>query len=491
MRWLGLALRSLLGKALLLAGLFVVLPIILYSRFADADRERQALLLQTVQAEGLLAAQALEPALGKTGGRALMEAARAVEGLSLGPVHVRLLLRPVENPGAFFLVAANPPLARDALEPERQRLEQTGLLGKLDESCAGKTPLAIHYAEPSGSEELLTSLSPVHAPAGCWLVVTSFAGDGHMMPLARPFEKAPEVQLAILFYGLILVLAVMTALSTLLDLQAFARLAKRIGNGQVREDESFARVAQIPELRPVARVFDRMVATLAASAGQLREAAEDNAHALKAPIAAITQSLEPLRRTADDPRAARAVAVIEQALVRLGQLVNAARRLDETTAELLWSQRHPVDLADLVRQMADAFARQQDAVTIAVEAEGRQPVMGTVEGLETVIENLLDNAIGFSPAGGAVTLSVRTSGDVVELTIADQGPGVSPDQLGQIFRRNVSIRPSQRQGEGDDQAHFGIGLSVVKRTVDLLGGEVSAENGPKGGLKVAVRLPAG
>ncbi len=489
---LRLASRSLLGKALVLAALFVVLPIILYDRFEAADRERQSLLLQTVQAEGLLAAQALEPMLTKTGGRSLIEAARAVEALSLGHVHIRLLLRPVERPESVFLVAANPPLDRTELDAERQRLEQTGLLAKLDESCAGTASLAIRYVAPSGSEELLTSLSPVHAPAGCWVVVTSFAGDGpDETVLARPFDKAPEVHLAILFYGLIVVLAVMVALATLVDLRAFTRLAKRIGSGQGGANDKFAKVAALPELLPVARAFDRMVATLAASAGQLREAAEDNAHALKAPIAAITQSLEPLRQCAQEPRSAQAVTVIEQALGRLGQLVNAARRLDEAAAELMWSKRHPIDLAALARQMADAFGRLQGDVAIGLSANGAHRVLATVESLETIVENLLDNAIGFSPAGGTVRLAVTTEGRWVHLVVEDEGPGVPADQLAQIFRRNVSLRPGNRQGERDDQPpHFGIGLAVVRRTVDLLGGRVGAENGEQAGLRVTVSLPA-
>ncbi|PKU25580.1 sensor histidine kinase [Telmatospirillum siberiense] len=491
-RILRLISRSLAGKFLALATMFLVVPAILYVKFADTDAERQAFLLHSLQVEGRLAAEVLEPVLNRAGGRALLDAAKTVQDLAIDQVHVKLLLRPAGRGDAFFLVAASPAIETADLDRERQRLDQTGVLSRLDASCAGTGPLAVQYAGTSGKDELLTSMSPLHTSAGCWVILTSYGLDDLAgSSLSRPFSEAPEVRLAMLLYALIAVLTAMAVVGTLIDLRSFAKLAKRIRQGGQADNETFAQVAAIPELIPVAGEFDRMVATLDASARAMREAAEDNAHAFKGPIAAMTQSIEPLRQTAgDDPRARQALEVLEHALDRLTSLVQGARRLDEAAAALINARLQSVDMARLSDDMAKAFQRIHAAEGVTIQAKGAKSayVVATEESLETVLENLLDNAIGFSPPGGTVTLTVDALPSKVRLTVEDEGPGVPPDQLDSIFRRNFSYRPNDRRPKS--QAHFGIGLAVVRRTVEVLGGRVHAENIAGAGLRIEIVLPA-
>ncbi|MTJ80745.1 MAG: HAMP domain-containing histidine kinase [Telmatospirillum sp.] len=484
---------SLAGKIIALAAIFLVVPVILYNKFAAADAERQAFMLHNLQVEGRLAAEVLEPILTRAGARAPLDAARAVQDIGNDQVQVKLLLRPSLQTDSFFLVAANPAVETGALDIERQRLADTGILGKLDQSCNGDQPLAVHYAGQSGRNELLTSISSFHTQAGCWVIVTSYALDNLAgSSLARPFSEAPEVRLAMLFYGLMAILTVLAVAGTLIDLRAFARLARRIRQEGPPGQKSFAKVAAIPELVPVAREFDRMVGTLDASARSLREAAEDNAHALKAPIGVITQSLEPLRQaTTADPLCVQSLGIIERALSRLTSLVNAARRLDEAAAELINAPLRPVDLAELARGMAASFDRihAPDGIRVVAETQKSARVLGTDESLETVFENLLDNAISFSPPSGVVRIEVGMTGRRVRVRVDDQGPGVPPERMAMLFRRNMSWRPPKHAVEGEPE-HFGIGLSVVRRTIEMLGGEVSAENRIEGGFRITVILPA-
>jgi two-component system sensor histidine kinase ChvG len=295
-------------------------------------------------------------------------------------------------------------------------------------------------------------------------------------------------------YGLMALLTVLTVAGTLIDIRAFSRLARRIRTGGVAGDKSFATVAAIPELVPVAREFDRMVATLDASARAMREAAEDNAHSLKAPIGIITQSLEPLRRaTASDDSSQQALVAVEKALVRLTTLVNAARRLDETAAALIGARLRPVDLSRLVRDMALAFTHGDAVEGISVVAQAPHPamVLATEDSLETVLENLIDNSLGFSPPQGEIKIAVTRNGSWVTLCVEDQGPGVPADRLAAIFRRNVSWRPTPRRDSPRTLSdnHSGIGLAVVRRTAEMLGGTVRAENRTEGGLRVILTLP--
>lgn len=493
-RLLRLAMRSLVGKAILLAAIFLGVPLILYQRFERADAARQAFLLRTLQVQGRLAAQSLSPLLANLSGRSVLDVAKAVEAMPTAPVGIKLLLRPNGGKGGFFLVATNPTMAAARLETERQGLVETGVLARLDESCEDGLPLALRHVRATGGEELLTALTATRTRAGCWVVISSLGGsDLADAALNRPFAETPEVRLATVFYLGMAVLLIMAVAGTTLDLGAFARLARRIRHGHRAADESFAGVAAIPELLPVAREFDRMVATLDASANALREAAEDTAHAFKGPIATIMQSMEPLRPlVAEQERGGAVLTVIEKALHRLDGLVSAARHLDESTAALINAPLQPVDLAALAAVMIhshERFAGPRD-VRMVVDCQGPAVVTATEDSLETVLENLLDNAVDFSPLDGSIRVAVRRIHAEVWLTVEDDGPGVPPERLEDIFRRNTSHRPPEHGGIDGARGHFGVGLAVVRRTAELLGGSASAATVPGAGLRVTVVLPA-
>jgi two-component system sensor histidine kinase ChvG len=493
-RALGFAARSLTGKFLVLVAMFLVVPVILYGRFERADAERQAMLLRTLQMQGHLITEGLRPSLGGAGGRALLDAGKAVRTLGGTQVRLKLLLRPEGRGPSFFMVAANPEIAPEKMEGERDRLAATGVLERLDESCQAEIPLAVHRTGTEGHDELLTSLSSLHTAAGCWVIVTSYAAeDLGGVELVRPFFQAPEMQLALACYGVMAVLLVLLLGGMTVNLRAFVALARRIRQDRKVGPANFAAVAGIPELLPVAREFDRMVATLAALATALREAAEDNAHAFKTPIATIVQSVEPLRPlVVGQPRAEQAVAAIERALGRLDSLVAEARRLDENVAELMSAKLGVVDLAAMAADWAQSYDRLNAprGVRVTARIAGSIRVAATEESLETALENLLDNAVDFTPPGGEVRVAVTVEAQGwASLSVEDDGPGVASDRLEAIFRRNVSYR-FQDNGAGNGSAgHSGIGLAVVHRTTEFLGGSARAENVPGKGLRITVILP--
>ena len=225
-RFLRLISRSLVGKFIALGAMFMIIPAILYMKFAAADAERQDFLLRSLQIEGRHAAEALEPVLTKIDGKSLHNAAQKVGNFANDQVRIKLLLRPSGQSNAFFLVAVNPASLSTDLDQERQRLSDTGILTRLDESCAGTKPLAVHYAASSGKDELLTSISPLHTNAGCWVIITSYGLDDLAgSSLARPFSEAPEVRLAMLLYAAIVLLTIMAVFGTMVDLRSFTKLA--------------------------------------------------------------------------------------------------------------------------------------------------------------------------------------------------------------------------------------------------------------------------
>ncbi|HMA48982.1 MAG TPA: ATP-binding protein, partial [Magnetospirillaceae bacterium] len=111
--------------------------------------------------------------------------------------------------------------------------------------------------------------------------------------------------------------------------------------------------------------------------------------------------------------------------------------------------------------------------------------------MDVIVENILDNAIGFSPKDGTITTSLKKTGREIELKIEDEGPGIDAARIDHIFERNYSHRPNKEHQPnlGAEPSHAGLGLWIVQRYVEALGGTVAANNRPSGGLCIQISLP--
>jgi two-component system sensor histidine kinase ChvG len=247
--------------------------------------------------------------------------------------------------------------------------------------------------------------------------------------------------------------------------------------------------------------MDRLIQTLRASADGIRNAAEDNAHAMKTPIAIMRQSLEPLKRIVplSETRGRRAMAVLENSIDRLDQLVSTARRMDEAMAELLDPPRQRVDLSRLLTRMMVAYGTviESRGLKLATSVEDNVVVRASEDLLETVVENIVDNSISVTPKGGRINVALRRNKRWADMIITDEGPGVPPDDLERIFERRFSNRPQGPVEAGVEAAgvsepssvHAGIGLWIVRRNIEAIGGRVAAENRASGGLVMTIQVP--
>jgi signal transduction histidine kinase/response regulator of citrate/malate metabolism len=152
-------------------------------------------------------------------------------------------------------------------------------------------------------------------------------------------------------------------------------------------------------------------------------------------------------------------------------------------------RREPVDVAGLVSEVADAnqplAANKQQ--TIAVSAPPNFVTMCDADRMREAIDNLVSNAIKYSPIGGKITLLVTHEGSNTVIRIADEGAGLSPEDLGRLFGRFQRLSAKPTAGESST----GLGLSIVKRIIDMHGGRVTADSaGPGQGSTFTVILPA-
>ncbi|WP_434622591.1 sensor histidine kinase [Azospirillum sp. B2RO_4] len=512
--------RSMASRLVLLTLVFIAVPVLLYDQFQRADEASQQLLLKSAQRQGELIARALEPELLGVDRTALPSLSIALARYGDDRTRLKLLVRPrvaatgaattpsgaKAGPEPFFYVAAAPSLSTADIDAERRLLLEQGVLDRLGSSCAGNSTLAMRVPHLEGGEEVLSSITPIKTSFGCWALVTSHATEAYISSsIGRPYWSTPAVQAAAAIYLAMaaLVLAVLAGIWR--NLNRFGDLARRIVGGDdtpEREDRdaSFAARNTVPELAGVAEDFDRLVATLRDSAQSLRRAAEDNAHAFKTPIAVIRQSVEPLRRAlpAENARSQRALTMIEKSLDKLDGLVSFARRMDEAAADLLAPSRRRVDLSQLVERMAGGYTGllAERRLHMRSRIDAGLVVRASEETLETIVENLVENAVSFSPPEGTVSVRLTRTGSWAELVVDDEGPGVDPANLDRIFERYFSHREPGRGMPEDEAAahqagaaHFGIGLWIVRRNIEAFGGRVRAENRPTGGLRMTVALP--
>jgi two-component system sensor histidine kinase ChvG len=483
--------RSLALKFIVLLVIFLAVPLILYEQFRAVDEEKNLLLLRSMQEEGRLIAIGMSPLLAKFQASSANALKYTLAKMALGRGNVKLLFRPKDTPdaGTFFYIGAAPPAPADYLNQEMAEMVKTGILEILRNTCEGDRPLSTHYKNPAGDEEILTSITPVNLENGCWAVITSNSKEEFVnSSFAQPYWKTAEVRFAAAIYVLMAVVVIVLFVGVWRSLNRFESLARKIRTDGSSE-ASFAADNRIPELAGVALEFDRLVNTLHTSARSIRQAAEENAHALKAPLAVIAQSLEPLKRAVGQEagRPRRSLELIERSVNRLDALVSAARRMDEAAAELIDAPHRRIDFSALLGEALAAFAEWPLARGLALtqKIEPRVTVWGGEDMIETVIENILENAISFSPPGAVVAVTLRRNGGFAEFVVEDEGPGVAAGNLERIFERYFSERPAGPEGEED---HFGIGLWIVRRNVEAMGGTVTASIRGSGGLKVTVDL---
>jgi signal transduction histidine kinase len=235
-----------------------------------------------------------------------------------------------------------------------------------------------------------------------------------------------------------------------------------------------------PEIRSLAAVFNETTAKLDQLLRSQEEFVADASHQLRTPLTALRLRLENLER--DVVPAGRRE--LEGALVeldRLGLLVDGLLSLSRAAAGAAPAQQ--LDLEVLVHERVDAWSAlaQERGLTLVAETDGVVLARVGTERIRHVLDNLVENAVEVSPAGGTVTVAARLTPPWAELRIGDQGPGLDAEGLRRAFDRFWR----GRGGEGS-----GLGLAIVRRLVEADGGQVELAPAAGGGLEAIVRLRA-
>ncbi len=208
-------------------------------------------------------------------------------------------------------------------------------------------------------------------------------------------------------------------------------------------------------------------------------------HDLRTPLASIKASVTSLlQRDVDWPAEAQRdlLETVDHGADRLNALINNLLDMSRLQTGTLQPVLRDVGLDEVVHQVLAELPDRGAAVVLDVP-ESLPRVRGDASLLERAIANVLDNALAWSPPGGKVRVEAGSFGPNVDLRIVDVGPGVPPEQ------RDLMFQPFQRLGDSSQGTGVGLGLAVARGFVEAMGGRITVEDTPGGGLTIVFRLP--
>ncbi len=309
----------------------------------------------------------------------------------------------------------------------------------------------------------------------------------------RRLVRAERTRLGYIIFGvtwLSVLLSLFLARTIAEPLRSLSHAAIRVRHGRDRE----VNVPRLPDRRDEIGLLARSLSDMTHALRQRMDAIEafaaDVAHELKNPLASLSSATQSLRRTRNDAVKTQLEAIIDQDVVRLNRLITDISDLSRIEARLARTRFEPVDLGPLIEQvLADRKARGSDPVEIAFARPFAHTatVNGDAAQLRRVIENLLSNAVSFSPPDGVVRIAATRDGAHVLLIIDDDGPGIPESAREAIFERFHSHRQEEAFGE-----HSGLGLSIARTIINGHDGSISAVSREDGqqGARFIVRIPA-
>ena len=282
-----------------------------------------------------------------------------------------------------------------------------------------------------------------------------------------------------------LFLAVILSINISRPIRELTKATHAMAQGNLGQQVSVRSRDEIGEL---ARSFNKMSSDLARSFNLRKQMTADIAHELRTPIALILGHAEGVKDGVLQPTRENFEIIREEA-ERLEHLINDLRTLSLADAGELFVEFQPVDVNSF---MSDVHAHyltlfNQKRITLDLE-----PGAGILRAnldpgrFAQVLNNILDNALRYTPEGGSVRMKTQLTENRIQLTVADSGEGVPPEEAAHIFDRFYRADESRSRDDGGS----GLGLAIAKSIVETHNGRIWAESEKGGGLKVFIELSA-
>lgn len=355
----------------------------------------------------------------------------------------------------------------------------------------------IAYARKSGGGYASAHYAPDRTP----MITSAIAlpDGGSLLSITNARDITRDVRAERFRLGIVLFLAIAATICLSLflartivtPLRRLARAAARVRLGRARQ----VTVPRLPDRRDEIGALARSIADMTEALRHRIDAtdsfAADVSHELKNPIASLRSALDSLETVRQPELRAQLLCIAKDDVRRLDRLVTDIAEASRIDAQLSRTRFEAVDLGQLIEHMIEGREARgiENGVRLAFARPRRDVavVMGEQSRLMLVIDNLLDNAISFSPPGGLVQITATVADNEVLLSVEDEGPGVPPEERETVFRRFHSVRP---EGESFGQ-HSGLGLAIARSIVEGHQGRIliADREGDLPGAKFNIWLP--
>lgn len=286
-----------------------------------------------------------------------------------------------------------------------------------------------------------------------------------------------------LFAGMGLVVSYFLSGNITRPLRQLSQAAEKIRQGHLKQEVP---VETQDEVGQLAAVFNQMSAELAANESNRQEFLANIAHELKTPLAVLQGHLESMLDGVEDPEPEKLFSMQEE-VMRLTRLVGDLRDLSLAQVHQLELHLQPVDLGEKAERAAELLEPllEEKRLHFVKNMAPSLPVRQLdPDRVNQILYNLITNAIRYTHPGTAILLQTEPVGKRVRLTIADEGPGIAPEDLDHIFEQFYRGDKSRNRASGGS----GIGLSLAKSFVEAQGGTIIARNRKEGGAEFVVEL---
>jgi two-component system OmpR family sensor kinase len=380
---------------------------------------------------------------------------------------------------------------------EQQRHE--GIEATLYEKGEALYPIRLHAAvEKSLPEWLDADRDIVLQPwPGIYVAVQRVTGDDGQVRQLVAFSRThtrlnPQTRQTILL-SIQLVLSLLcigllgwwVARSVAKPVEALRDATRRMAAGELSTRVGRQGGMAHDEIAQLAYDFDAMAERIEALVAHDRGVLQDLSHELRSPLARLHLILDFAQRSSTAAEADSYFRQAEQEICRLDRMTGEMLTLSRLEGGIPGMSRERLELLELIQGCIARAELEAGTRKVRLHLVSNQPVvvLGSALLLERALDNLIANAIKFSPEGGSVELAVREGKGVAELSISDRGPGVPDAELEFLFR------PFFRGSNAVRADGHGMGLAIVQRVVQVHGGDIYASNGLRGGLEVHLQLP--
>jgi two-component system sensor histidine kinase ChvG len=289
--------------------------------------------------------------------------------------------------------------------------------------------------------------------------------------------------------GAAVVLSLLAATTIARPLAALRRRAGDLVDRRGRLRGMFTPSARRDEIGELERALAELTRQLDEHLRATEAFAADVSHEFKNPLAAIRTATDMALEDVSPEERRRFLLMIQKDVARMERLLTETRDISRIDARLDEEEPVEVRLDHLLPALVESFRLRLNGHGPELELVVREPGAVAVEGspdrLTQVFENLIDNAVSFSPPGARVQVSLAANDDQAVVEVADEGPGIPAEHRDRVFARFYSYRP----GEAGASTHTGLGLALVRAIIGSHGGSVRAAGREGPGTAVIVTLP--